>query len=465
MTTYLLFVIVMIYIFLSLNYTKGDLFFPATIVFLVYAFSLSFVVIEMSKWAGNITNKTFGILLIGLTVYMVGAVFATKIVAKVRVKKHLRILRSKSTSLPDEAIPEVLTIITAMVILFDLIVLVKYYLDVKLSASSVGTFTDMGSMIGLYRNAGVSGELEVGISKFSVYGYMAMTAFAYLYLYILIINAIQKKLSVKKFIINAAPIVIFFACSILTGGRNPLIQLIVAALMMYYLLTKKIRGFSRKFNRKFTVKLIAIVVIVLIVFSNMRSVVGRTNTMNMFDYLAMYIGAPIKLFDMFIENPPTKAHELFGQETFINMWKWIGTITHDSAMSGLIMNKEFRTFNGLQLGNVYTAFREYYFDFGIVGVIVLPFIHSVFFTTFYQKLKQNRMKWKKNEFDLSIILYSYLSVALVYYSIDDRLFQKFLSRGTFIELVFLLLFAVLLPRFRIGCGRNREKMEVQTKWK
>lgn len=452
MTTYLLFAIVMLYVLLSLNYTKGDLFFPATIVYLVYAFSLSFVIIEMSKWDGNIGFETFCILFTGLTVYMIGAVFATKVVAKIRVNKHYKLLEGTSTTLPEEAIPQVSSIITTIVILFDAIVLVKYYMDVKQSASSVGSFTDIGSMIGLYRNAGVSGELEVGISKFSAYGYTAMTALAYLYLYILIINIAQKKFSAKKIIVHALPIIMFCICSILTGGRNPLLQLIVAAIMIYYLLMKKLRGYSRKFNRKFIIRMILIVVIVLIVFSNMRSIVGRTNTMNTFDYLAMYIGAPIKLFDMFIKNPPAKAHELFGQETFVNLWTWIGSIIHDSRMTGLIMNKEFRTINGLQLGNVYTAFREYYFDFGIMGVIVLPFIHSVFFTTFYQKLKKNRIKWKKNKFNLSIILYSYLSVSLVYYSIDDRLFQRFLSRGTFRELFFLVLFAFILPRIRIRTG-------------
>lgn len=450
MTTYLLFAIVMIYIFLSLNYTKGDLFFPATIVYLVYAFSLSFVVIEMSKWDGAISIETFGILLIGLTVYLIGAIFSTKVAVRIGIKKRYRFFRSISTTLPEEVIPQVSTITTAVVVLFDALVLVKYYLDVKRSASSVGNFTDLGSMIGLYRNAGVSGELEVGISKFSAYGFMAMTALAYLYLYIMIINAVQKRLSPKKIIVNIMPVVMFCVCSILTGGRNPLIQLLVAAFMMYYLLVKKFRGYNIKFNRKFTLKLLVIVVITLILFSNMRFLVGRTNTLNTVDYLAMYIGAPIKLFDMFVQNPPPKVHELFGQETFVNLWTWFGTFTHDSHMTGLIMNKEFRAFNGLQLGNVYTAFREYYFDFGIAGVVILPFIHSVFFTTFYQKINRNRNNWKKNAFDLQVILYSYLSVALAYYSIDDRLFQKFLSRGTFRELIFLVVFAILLPKIKIS---------------
>lgn len=457
MNTYILFIIVMLYVFISLNYTKGDLFFPATIVYLVFAFSLSFVIIEMSRWDGNLSDKAFEVLLIGLTAYMLGSLFSTKILSKIRVKKRIRILKSETTTSSEEAIPHILTLITTIVVLFDAIVLVKYYLDVRQSASSVGSFTDLGSMIGLYRNAGVSGELEVGISRFSAYGYMAMTALAYLYEYILIVSAVQKRLSIKQFLINIVPIVLFGVCSILTGGRNPLIQLLVAALMMYYLLMKKFRGYSRKFNRRYTVKLIAIIVITLFVFSNMRSMVGRTNTLGTFDYLAMYIGAPLKLFDLFIQNPPAKVHEFLGQETFVNLWKWIGSITHNSSMSGLIMNKEFRSFNGLQLGNVYTAFREYYYDFGVIGVIVLPFIHSAFFTTFYQKLNQNKMYWKRNAFDLSVIIYSYLSVALVYYSIDDRLFQKFLSRGTFIEIMLVIILAVLLPRIRIGINRSNEK--------
>lgn len=104
MTTYLLFAIVMIYIFLSLNYTKGDLFFPATIVYLVYAFSLSFVVIEMSKWDGAISIETFGILLIGLTVYLIGAIFSTKVAVRIGIKKRYRLFRSTSTTLPEEGL-------------------------------------------------------------------------------------------------------------------------------------------------------------------------------------------------------------------------------------------------------------------------------------------------------------------------------------------------------------------------
>lgn len=459
MLTYILFGIVLIYILLILNLHGGDLFYPPIIVLLSFAFSLSFVIVEMSKWDGITSFDAFFVFWIGLTAYMFGSFFAESVMMKLRIGKECCELNISHKDINTvKIIPKIESIVTLGIIVFEIIVFVNYYLDVRRSAASIGKFSDLGTMIGLYRNAGVYGELEVSISGFSLYGFMAMTAISYLYLYIIIARIVieKRKISMRWLILNIIPIFLFCGCSILTGGRNPLIQLLVAAFMMFYLLYRRFHGISRRFNRKFAIKLAGIVMVALIIFSNMRGLVGRTNTMSLFDYLAMYIGAPIKLFDMFIQNPPSKSHDFWGQETFINVWIWIGTFLKNEKMTSLIMNKEFRTYNGRQLGNVYTAFREYYFDFGIAGVIILPFIHANFFTIFYNKIKMGYKKMRSNSFDLSIVIYSYLSVALAYYSIDDRFYQKFLSRSTFRELIILIILSVILPRIRIG-KNNRLK--------
>ena len=453
MLTYILFGIILIYILLVLNANKGDLFYPPVIVLLSFALSLSFVIIEMNKWDGNITWETFIILLVGLTSYLGGAFFAEHITTRFKMRKRY----GGTSIIIEETIPHIEPLVTVGIIAFDCFVFAKYYFDVRRSASSVGNFSNLSTMIGLYRNAGVSGELEVSISKLSAYGFMAMTALSYLYLYIIIANAVvnKKKIAIKWLILNLVPVFLFCGCSILTGGRNPLIQLLVAAFMMFYLLYRRVHGTSRKFNKRFAIRLAVVVMVALIIFSNMRGIVGRTNTMNLFDYLAMYIGAPIKLFDMFIQNPPLKSHEFWGQETFVNIWTWIGSLTKNEEMAGLIMNKEFRTYNGIQLGNVYTAFREYYFDFGMAGVVILPFIHANFFTTFYDKIRGGGgVKLRRHAFDLSIVIYSYLSVALAYYSIDDRFYQKFLSRITFRELLILAILASILPKLKIKGPHN-----------
>ena len=367
MTTYILFIIILIYLLLMLNYSKGDFFTPVNIVLISFAFSLIFVIAEMGNWEAKISTKTLFVILSGLTSYVIGAIFATKNNFKIKRLCRFRLFRYEEAQTVEESIPKISVFLTFLVICFDMVVLYMYYRDVRNSASYIGSFSDIGSMIGLYRNAGVYGDLEVGISRISAYGYTIMTVLAYLYLYVLMDRLVLKKLKVIETVFNAIPIMLFGACSILTGGRNPLIQLLVAGFMMYYLLYKKCKGINHKFNRKFAIRLAVIVVVALITFSNLRTIVGRTNTLSTFDYIAMYIGAPIKLFDMFLENPPSTAHVFWGQETFINVWTWIGSIIGDSRMTELVMNKEFRTYNGIQLGNVYTAFREYYCDFGWGG--------------------------------------------------------------------------------------------------
>lgn len=90
MLTYILFGIILIYILLVLNANKGDMFYPPVIVLLSFALSLSFVIIEMHKWDGNITWETFIILLVGLSSYLGGAVFAEHITTRFKVKKKIR---------------------------------------------------------------------------------------------------------------------------------------------------------------------------------------------------------------------------------------------------------------------------------------------------------------------------------------------------------------------------------------
>lgn len=64
------------------------------------------------------------------------------------------------------------------------------------------------------------------------------------------------------------------------------------------------------------------------------------------------------------------------------------------------------------------------------------------------------VKLRRHAFDLSIVIYSYLSVALAYYSIDDRFYQKFLSRITFRELLILAILASILPKLKIKGPHN-----------
>lgn len=456
MYTYILFGLVVISLIITLNNSKCDFLSPLAIVLEVYAIGLSFLVIEMGNWEASISARTFQLIILGLSMYIIGSLVSKAFFSKLKLYNGKTL--SKMEPIEYHKAPQISGIITLFVCIVDVTIFLKYFFDVRNSASSVGNFSDIATMIGLYRTAGVRGELEVRISGISNYGYMLMTVLAYIYLYIIINTTIIERKKVTWYLYNTIPIFLYILCSLLTGGRNPILQFVFAGIMMFYIIHRKIKGKAKEYNKKFLFRVILIACVVVVIFSAIRTAIGRVDDFTLFEYVAIYIGAPIKLFDLFIEYPPVKAKVLWGQETFINIWKWIGSLTDNEFMNSLVMNKEYRSTNGIFLGNVYTAFREYYFDFGIMGIIVLTFIHSVIFNTAYNKIFSANRYIRSKKIDVSIIIYSYISIALVYFSIDDRFYQKFLSRECFIELIMLIVLAYALPKFRIKVLSRNHKL-------
>jgi oligosaccharide repeat unit polymerase len=279
-----------------------------------------------------------------------------------------------------------------------------------------------------------------------------MTALGYVYMALVVqYLVLKKKTSLQWKVLNSIPITVYALATILTGGRNPLIQFVVAFVVMYYLKHVQIYG-KVKFNLKKVLSSFLIGIVALLAFSQFRTVVGRTESQNTWDYLAMYIGAPIKLFDKFVTDPVRISHQYIGQETFPYLWiSFFGkTITNWS-------NLEFRkSSSGINLGNVYTAFRRYYSDFGFIGLIALTALESFFYSLFYLKVSDKKKPSK--EIDFVTLLYSFFAVGPVYYSVDDRLFPYYIAKDRLYIIILMFIFTKLLSHVKVGFQVNTEKL-------
>jgi hypothetical protein len=293
-------------------------------------------------------------------------------------------------------------------------------------------------MIGNYRNAAAYGSLNIRISALSAYNYQIMLALAYVYASIVIqYLVLNQKTSLWWKILHYLPIIIYGFCSILTGGRNPLINLCLAIIVMYFIKQRQFNG-RRLLKFKTICKLVLGGTVALILFSSFRGMVGRTSDYTTFDYLAMYIGAPIKLFDLFV-NSVQVTQKVVGQETFSAFLGDIGKSVGNS-------NLEFRSNNGFGLGNVYTPFRRYYSDFGIYGLVLLTAIQSFFYSFYYSKIVKKRI----SGIDPFTILYAYLFVGVAYYSVDERLYTYFLSWYTIKGIILIFIFSIILPKLNFN---------------
>lgn len=428
---------IILYLIVSLYLTKNNFIYPTNIVIFMYLVSTIFFVSEMNNWGGDLSNQATFLLFIGITVYLVTGLFVYLVFSKFSLPSSGSVTVNEKIQIAG-SIVDVKVVVTLIIILYEVLATIKYYLEVRGSVSAVSVFSSFGEMVGNYRNLSAftsSSGISVGVSSLSVNNYRIMTAVAYIYMAIIVKHWVAKrKTDFFWKVTHWLPILLFLLCSLFSGGRNPIIQLIIAFIVMYYIEYKQ-RNRNLKFDFKVVIKFLVIGLIVLLSFSIFRGVVGRTSTSSTWDYLATYIGAPMKLFDLFIRDGGNISHIYMGQETFANLLESFGKIIPNHA------NLEFRFFNGVGLGNVYTPFRRYYSDFGLMGLILLTGLESLFYSSYYLKVEKQRFNATKISF--LALLYSFIAIGPFYYSIVER-FYLFLSKGQLIVIIEMFIISKLI---------------------
>ncbi|KLD60505.1 hypothetical protein WP50_09840 [Lactiplantibacillus plantarum] len=106
--------------------------------------------------------------------------------------------------------------------------------------------------------------------------------------------------------------------------------------------------------------------------SKIRGLLGReVGSFSKANYLAIYFGAEIKNLDTFIQAGqfPIRPHGTFGAQTFLEFNRTFGKFFGSNAT--VILDLPFQNINGLSLGNVYTTFYAFLYDFGYRGVLLI----------------------------------------------------------------------------------------------
>lgn len=448
MYLFLLLFILIVYLLIQLNITNNDIFYPSIIVTGSFIFALIFALSVIETWQISISQSTFFILFTGLSIYVV----ISMLIKNVNVVFQINRINSCYRQKYNDNIVDIENVIIGCLDIISLILAYKYYIEVKSLSASISKSSSFSDMIFQYRIASVNGTLSSSISSFSSHGFEILFALSFICIYLISIHIISKvRHSFIWYVLRLIPIFSFLFCSFVAGSRNPFLQIVLGACVIVYLLLRAYYNSSRKFKFKTALKFLAVGCLVLIVFVLLKNLLGRTTQYNVLEYLAEYIAAPIKNFDTFVSKEIHNSTGIWGRETFVNVWKAFGNITGDENLKGLQMNKEFNSIKGMSLGNVYTAFREYYYDFGINGVLILTAIHSFIYTTLYLRLRKKKIQDLKKKIPVSMLIYAYMAQALFYYPIDDRFYQAYFSTGTLEYIIFLILLSFILPRLRLNC--------------
>jgi len=425
---YLMLAVTIIFFLFSYITLGHDVFQPSCLVSASYIVSILSAYINQDIWDYTYHIETIEVIALGLSVFYLANLMAYMTKGRVCTGSH-SITEMKPLYIND--------IIYVLIILLQSIALLLYLREV---VSISGGGINFGKMMNSFRMATYSSEMGVSTLASQLYKFSFICA--QIFLLVFLNNAIYR--NVKNNILNLFPVIIYSINVLISASRFNILVLMIEALILYNILWHKKNGWKRSFKFKTILKMLILVCVFFMGFYWVRTLVGRENDSDLITYITSYSGGSIPLFDMFLQNPPSDGSELWGAETFYGLLgdlKSLRIINFTDYSSHL----EFRSSNGVLIGNVYTAFRREINDFGLFGMIILQFICSAIFSGAYSR--------KQYFSNFGMLIYAMSAYPLFLHSINDSFYMSIVSIGTVYTFVLSYMFYNFIIRFSIRDGK------------
>ena len=251
--------------------------------------------------------------------------------------------------------------------------------------------------------------------------------------------------------IYASVIILYIIYSLMGGGRSETFRVVTACIFIWYFFYRIHKG--EQFNIKpVLLKIIFFGVAISLFFISFIYIVGRTQADMDFEAVIMsmfiYAGAPIFNLDIYLQNPWTQTHGIFGELTFIRLINWFGRKFGDSSLV-YELDLPFLSYQNYDLGNVYTTFYAFIYDFGFMGGVVLTGIMAVVCVWLYNKV--NYVDIMSNRISLYVICYAYLLNDIVMLPFSNRFYECTFNIGTWYKWVILF---VLIKIINVSSKRQ-----------
>lgn len=398
---------------LSVSIQSWGLFWAVSLVFLINA----------SGWGIELRPKTI-LLIIGSLLFMfLGERFCKKTTLygghNVNSLNNDEMLAVKKTSIM------VMFLIGIIVIILDY----KHVLDVARGVGYAGGSFVLNYARKAYLYDNVENNIFVAMIQYFV------IAFGYVNIAILIRDVTKnglRKLK-KRYIFGIAPLLLLY---VLSTGRTGFLQVFMYSISMFLLCLYRRNGVIRINNKKAIGILYKGILVIGILFVLLGMLTGKTQKSSVMQIIGEYFGSGIAALNTWIEGKYLYASRssLIGEETFRSLYQLIARFVNIPMSSSL---KEFISFNNGDTTNVYTAFRDYYSDFGMFGTWMIEFMMGFFLTYLLGKAL------KEKNVGIHSMLYAYFSYGIL----RQITAAHFISSYFNIQYMFVFLFMILIMRY------------------
>ncbi|KRK10306.1 polysaccharide polymerase [Lacticaseibacillus zeae DSM 20178 = KCTC 3804] len=259
----------------------------------------------------------------------------------------------------------------------------------------------------------------------------------------------------KWSISNLIIVLLAIVTTLLMGDRTEMIIFLIAIFCYFYFLSRSQKNWSRPNNKKFILGVVAVGVVVLLAFPEIAKLLGRESDAgsNSLDYLSVYIGAEIKNLDSFLRNTTIPVFgSVWGSQTFVNILPWFAKL-FNFTLPAEGLNLPFQSVNGVYLGNVYTTYYAYLYDFGIWGVFTLVPVMAGISQVFFERVLATR---NPNHVPYSILIYSNIVSALVLSFFSNKFFEQIFARSFILVMIFWVFLNFFIFETGIRQSRTRD---------
>lgn len=419
---------------------RGDIIHPGFVVPLVFLFSTICAIYNVATWGIDLLPQTIGIILSGAVLYFFVSFIVYYLIALSKPpKRKYHEIKEIEVSPP---------LIVALSVLEGFVTILYLREVIKITGGSMSNLSSIAASLGRYKELTHFTQASEGVGGIVAQLYQFISVIGLLFVYV----AISQFVSKKKISINyIIPIIIYAVSILVSGNRLSLLRMVFFAMVVYFVLWHRSKGWKKPVNLKIVLYLAVIIVIVLAAFVGLRTVVGKTGRTVEVDplyYISEYAGGSIQLFDLFIRSPGFPS-DIFGYRTSYYINNFVGRITNNPALDYLFAY-EFRRSNGINIGNVYTGFRAFYEDFGYLGMCVCIVIHAALFSMLYAVIRKRSISKQIIGYDLPLILFARMSYGYFFMSINY--YSDFFSPN-FIKIIIFFIVAIPIMEIRIHRGK------------
>lgn len=417
--------------------SKRDIFSPPVVLSGIFIISIAIAILNLDLWNFDMGERTFWAVFLGICFFCIGffCIYFLK-------QKMTYNLKETKLILGDIYIKRYKLILFFMV---QLLTLWLFYKDFSMIVFNSGGANSLSEAILLFRvntiiNNNEAGTISSLVSNLLTLCKISTYFFSYCFWYEYFIFRKKNFIYLIFFII---PITI----SLLEGGREGVVVIILTFFIIMYLLWLINNNWKKVVSLKLFLMISSILILFLILFSSVGLyILGRNEqfekslniTENIFRQISIYVGAPLKLLDMYMYTDYSMNNLTGGMSTFRNIYIFLGKYFNiNEWIVPISFGGEFRIDNGQLLGNVYTMFRPYIQDFGYIGLIILTILMGLIMGYMYFLI---RYKQSFNIINFNIVLYSMLFICLIEGFFSD-IFYRILFSTFFIK--FIIYFKIL----------------------